>query len=221
MTGSLNENPGCLGWLFGIRRAAEVEQRLPYRLRDDFLSTAEKSFYRVLCLVVGDDAVVFSKVNLADIFFVVRLHENLVYRNKINRKHVDFLLCDPKTLNPIAGIELDDVSHNRADRKERDNFVNSVFETVALPLVHVAARSSYGAAELTELLAPHFNDLLEAVEELPSAEDTDEQSVPTCGKCGVPMVLRTATRGDRAGHQFWGCVNYPKCRQTKALANER
>ncbi len=27
------------------------------------------------------------------------------------------------------------------------------------------------------------------------------------------MVLRTARRGDNAGKQFWGCSEFPKCRQ--------
>jgi ssDNA-binding Zn-finger/Zn-ribbon topoisomerase 1 len=34
-----------------------------------------------------------------------------------------------------------------------------------------------------------------------------------CPKCGGPMVLRTATRGTNAGKQFYGCKNYPKCKE--------
>jgi len=71
------------------------ELDLPYRLRDDFLSAAEFSFYRVLATSVGNQATITTKVNLADIFFVARPNENQAYRNKIDRKHVDFLLCDP------------------------------------------------------------------------------------------------------------------------------
>lgn len=37
-------------------------------------------------------------------------------------------------------------------------------------------------------------------------------AAPACPKCGAKMVLRTATRGDRAGKQFHGCSAYPKCR---------
>jgi restriction system protein len=32
-----------------------------------------------------------------------------------------------------------------------------------------------------------------------------------CPKCGKPMALRTARRGDNQGKQFWGCTGYPKC----------
>lgn len=37
---------------------------------------------------------------------------------------------------------------------------------------------------------------------------------PTCPSCGVKMVLRTASRGSNEGSEFWGCPNYPRCRQT-------
>lgn len=33
-----------------------------------------------------------------------------------------------------------------------------------------------------------------------------------CPKCDVRMVQRTAEKGARRGHKFWGCPNYPKCR---------
>jgi restriction system protein len=33
---------------------------------------------------------------------------------------------------------------------------------------------------------------------------------PTCGNCSTKMALRTPRDG---GKYFWGCVNYPKCRE--------
>ncbi len=35
-----------------------------------------------------------------------------------------------------------------------------------------------------------------------------------CPKCGAPMMRRTAAKGAKAGSEFWGCSNYPACRQT-------
>jgi ssDNA-binding Zn-finger/Zn-ribbon topoisomerase 1 len=32
-----------------------------------------------------------------------------------------------------------------------------------------------------------------------------------CPKCGKPLVLRTAKKGENAGNQFWGCSGFPKC----------
>ncbi len=35
-----------------------------------------------------------------------------------------------------------------------------------------------------------------------------EFTTPSCPSCGIKLVRRTSKRGD-----FWGCQNYPKCRQ--------
>lgn len=114
---------GCLFFflqLFSPTNDSGEHEELPYRLRDDFLSPAELSFYRVLQTAIQSEAAVLVKVNLADIFFVARPNENRSYRNKIDRKHVDFLLCHPVSMQPLCGIELDDNSHSRSDRRERE-----------------------------------------------------------------------------------------------------
>ncbi len=40
---------------------------------------------------------------------------------------------------------------------------------------------------------------------------------PVCPKCKVPMVLRTAKKGANVGSSFWGCAQYPRCRQTAGI----
>lgn len=34
-----------------------------------------------------------------------------------------------------------------------------------------------------------------------------------CPKCGAEMVLRTTSKGANMGQQFWGCSEFPRCRQ--------
>jgi len=193
----------------------EVEE-LPYHIRDDFLSPAETSFFQVLRTMMGDHFLICPKVSLSDIFYVSRPHENAGYRNKIDRKHVDFLLCNPKTLHPVFAIELDDASHRRPDRVKRDEFVDEVFKTADLPLVHVAVQHSYNTQELGSAFKRALQGKLKVT---PPENQVAEKSVasdtqpPVCPKCGETMILRTATRGKNAGQKFYGCPNYPKCRQ--------
>ena len=40
---------------------------------------------------------------------------------------------------------------------------------------------------------------------------------PVCPKCSQHMKRRQATKGARAGQDFWGCVTYPQCRGTRAV----
>lgn len=41
---------------------------------------------------------------------------------------------------------------------------------------------------------------------------------PECPHCKKTMVLRVAQRGPTPGAKFWGCSNYPACRQTQPYA---
>ncbi|MBM4164281.1 MAG: DUF2726 domain-containing protein [Lentisphaerae bacterium] len=218
-------NPGCLFAilkLFGL--GGGKPGALPYRLRDDFLSPAEVAFYRALAAVVGDGARIVFKVNLGDLFFVVNLNKsNYAYRGRISQKHVDFLLCDPRTLKPVAGIELDDASHGRRDRQARDAFVDRVFEAAGLPLLHVPCRREYAPQDIRDALAPILSpetgpqpgaDGRAAPAEAPAAQHAMPEAVaaPLCPKCGVSLVLRKGAQGP-----FYGCPNYPRCRQTAKL----
>ncbi|MHB8127157.1 MAG: topoisomerase DNA-binding C4 zinc finger domain-containing protein [Desulfitobacteriaceae bacterium] len=36
-----------------------------------------------------------------------------------------------------------------------------------------------------------------------------------CPKCSIPMVLRKSTKGQNAGREFYGCTNYPQCKQVQ------
>lgn len=194
--------------------------RLPYRVRDDFLSRAEASFYRVLVNALGDRVVVLTKVNLADVFFVMTPAERMRYRAKINRKHVDFLICQSGTMTPLLGIELDDFSHQRQDRQARDAFVDHVFESAALPLMRVPVKYAYNTKLLQEQV---LADIVERVRSLkgqtteasdPTAEPSPRPGYePRCPRCDLPMVKRQVWRGPHEGRWLYGCRNYPACRE--------
>jgi len=217
----LNAKPGCLGAvlrLFGIDLGAShaTAEPLPYRLRDDFLSPAERSFYAALVSACDDRVTICPKVNLADIFFVSRPNENQGARGRISQKHLDFLLCESVSMRPVLGIELDDSSHSRPDRHARDELVDAVFEAAGLPLAHVPVRSSYSVPELSLFVGGYMGPRGEpsTVSVAPVVPVPASAGVPLCPKCGIPMLLRTSSRGDAKGSQFYGCANYPKCRQT-------
>ena len=36
---------------------------------------------------------------------------------------------------------------------------------------------------------------------------------PNCRRCKKPLVRRTAGRGQNKGNKFWGCQNYPRCKE--------
>jgi hypothetical protein len=212
-----------LDWLSTKDEPATGPTTLPFKLRDDFLSKAEHSFYQVLRTVVGEQMLICPKVNLGDLFFVATgdHRKNRSLANRIDRKHVDFLLCDPKTVRPLVGIELDDKSHEREDRKTRDELVEAVFAAAGLPLVRVQVKSGYAPSDVATLLEPHLctttapTSAQTAPSSVPST--TQDGSVPSCPKCGSKMQRRMAKSGANAGGQFWGCSNFPRCRSVLAI----
>ncbi len=212
-----SSNSGCLSIFFPFLKNKEVVSgKLPYRVRDDFLSPAEFSFYKILEGVVGERLRIQVKVRLADIFFVARPNENRAFLSKISQKHLDFLICDAVTMKPLFGIELDDASHKKTDRKERDAFVNDVFYAAKLPLLRFPVQRAYSRDDIVSKIAPLFKkDNSDAATHTQGMGKTSP-SVPLCPKCNIPMVLRTVKTGQHTGKQFYGCQNYPRCRDVQA-----
>ena len=54
--------------------------------------------------------------------------------SRINGKSVDFLICT-NDMKPLIAIELDDSTHDQPDRKNRDEFVNSIIMSANMPLL--------------------------------------------------------------------------------------
>ncbi len=126
------------------------KEDLPYRLQFSLLTQAESRFYEALKSITQQRAEILCKVRLGDVFFTPNYYKNVAYANRINQKHVDFLICELKTMKPMLGIELDDSSHYRSRRRERDQFVDDVFETTGLPLLHIQSQQSYDLHQLVE-----------------------------------------------------------------------
>lgn len=208
------QKPGCLTAILLLFRRSQAArpEALPYRLRDDFLSSTEFSFYKVLSSMVGPRLVVLTKVRLADIFFVARPNENVSYLNRIAQRHVDFLLCNSTTMKPVIGIELDDSSHDQARQRERDTFLDQVFQAARLPILRQPVQREYNTREIAARLVQLIENGQSPSNAAPQNERR-EGSAPLCPKCGIPMLLRTASQGEHKGQQFYGCQNYPRCRE--------
>lgn len=75
---------------------------------------------------------------------------------------------------------------------------------------------------------PALLELLSTVQRTSTDRDDilSEQSFvsdhpPSCPKCGSTMVERVARRGKNAGNRFYGCANFPKCKETQDMIVNR
>jgi hypothetical protein len=193
-------------------RKPAIKEELPYRLRENFLSSPEMALLRRLQEMVGERYMICPKVALTDIFTIVRPNENVHFYNKIFRKHVDFLLCDPQTMKPAFGVELVKPIA-KTETRSSDQFIEDLFLGEGVPLVHVPINDHY---EMTDLVHLFQLAVMKTKEKRPRDKVTGD-SVPMCPVCGKMMVLRIHRGGPNAGKKYYGCMDSPRCKGVVAI----
>lgn len=181
--------------------------RLPYRLREPFLTSTELALFRVLTEMMGSRYVICPKVSLNDVFYILRPNENVHFFNKFFRKHVDFLLCDSKTFAPSFGVEIvKPIAKEMA--READKFMDELFTDAGVPLVHISSSEKYDASDIIAL----FQLAVAKIGGTSSLRiDLPSDTVPNCPVCGKMMVLRIHRNGENSGKKYYGCMDSPRC----------
>ncbi len=176
---------------------------------------------------------VLGKVWLGDIVKPAKGLSNskrVTAQNKINQKHLDFVVCTSADLSVVGVVELDDKSHEKADRAGRDEFVDQALAGAKIPIIHFPVKKGYELQEVRAKLVEAFKIMTETVSadiseeggsEPQASQEAEEQrtenTAPVCPKCAANMVKRQAKNGPHEGKFFWACSTYPKCRQVVAL----
>ena len=138
------------GWL--LRRL--LQPRVYLSRVASLLTPAEQKFFEELDTVVDGQLTILTKVRIADLIQVTSpssAARQQIFRS-ISAKHVDFVLAEHGTLRPVAALELDDSSHQRRDRRRRDEFIDEVFRLAEVPLLRFRAAASYDPDELARAI---------------------------------------------------------------------
>lgn len=152
-----NENTGCFFWFLpepAVKKkpkkeeipeaAPEGEQKKEKRssysdcYQSKFLFTRNEYFAHRKLKEIADKKglVICPKVRMLDIVEPrkgEKDYKTLFY--KIQAKHLDFVICD-KGMKVLGVLELDDSSHDRQDRKERDSFIDEVLTSCGYKVIH-------------------------------------------------------------------------------------
>lgn len=134
----------------------------PFLIAHSLLTKAEMNFYKVLLTIIDKEKyIICPKVRMLDVLWMktYQADNKKAFFNKVVRKHFDFVVCEAESLKPVYAIELDDKSHEQEERKERDDFVDSMFTSLNFKVVHVPAKYAYDPEELKIKLG-----LLETIE---------------------------------------------------------
>ena len=123
---------------------------------------------------IDSDLYIFAKVRLSDLLWLPQgTRDRQAYLNRIQSKHVDFVLCDGATTEPRLLIELDDSSHQSARRRSRDAFVDEAVRRAGLPILRVPAKRSYAPEQLRQIIS----SLLTRDADVTGAVNTDGRRV--------------------------------------------
>jgi hypothetical protein len=135
-----------------------------YTRRESLFTAAELRFLETLRRALPTGLEIFGKVRVADVLKPVERLDPRAWRSafvRITGKHLDFVLCERETGRLICAIELNDRSHARPDRQERDRFIVQACAEAGFPLLMIAAARSYDVSELRR-------QILEAAGERPA-----------------------------------------------------
>lgn len=102
-----------------------------YERKSTMLTKPEYNFLLLLRGISPDKYEVVPQVALAN---VIDKKTNTSYRNELFRV-CDYCFVDRETFEPLLLVELNDRSHLRADRQERDAKVAAICADAKLPLV--------------------------------------------------------------------------------------
>jgi len=128
---------------------AVEEEKLPYARRPYiFFFFFETTELDTLIKEYGERFHVFPQIRIET--FIKSLEWS--GRTKINKKSVDFLLCDRRTASPVLAVELDGASHAGAARRNRDLWVDKMFQSAGMAIVHINASDLKYPARIREMI---------------------------------------------------------------------
>ena len=138
-----DQNPGCLigllNLLFGSgkkKAPANIDYSKSYQKKMLFTKNEWYAHKKLQELAGEKGFVICPKVRLLDIIEPRSGEKNYMsLMGKIQSKHVDFVICN-SSMKVLGVVELDDNSHDRQDRKERDQFVDEILQSVGYKVVH-------------------------------------------------------------------------------------
>lgn len=133
-------------WVVSIKLSSVSEKRkvfknntYSYTAKSLLMSRTEADFFNRLNAVAQERYYVFPQVHLSALLdHRVKGQDWRIAFRHINGKSVDYVLCDKASLRPVYAIELDDITHEKRDRIERDAEVERIFKDAKLPLVRFA-----------------------------------------------------------------------------------
>ena len=135
----------------------EINYNKIYKPKRYVITLTELNFYNILLEIAKElDLILFSQVSLYNI--IETKFNNQSAFNKIKSKTIDFVLVGKNNCRIKLCIELDDYTHNRYDRIERDKFINKLFTDLEIDLIRFKASNYYNKEALKKRIQESIHE---------------------------------------------------------------
>ncbi|WP_438402339.1 NERD domain-containing protein [Aeromonas veronii] len=195
------ETKNIKGWIFGNPAHKSWTQQL-YRRRHTFQNPLRQNYLHLMTLKsllgLADHQLHSIIYFIGDCTFKTPMPDNVMNRGLIRyiKSKTTQVLTPAEVTRVIDTIQRGRLAANWQTHKQHVAQLKARHSEVPRPRLSVATM-------------PVVNQVVNAA---PTITESLTQANPLCPRCGNPMVLRTAKRGDNRGNRFWGCSGYPKCR---------
>ena len=123
-----------------------------YKIKEEFITENELKLYKVLKKVAYELKLdIFTQVALNRILEINNRRKQQQLRNRIDRKSIDFVLYDEKTKKIVCCIELDDSTHEREERIERDLSLDKIFKDT-IKLIRIKVQNYYDYNKILNMI---------------------------------------------------------------------
>ncbi|WP_323912167.1 nuclease-related domain-containing protein [Aeromonas caviae] len=192
------ETKNMKGWIFGNPAHKSWTQQI-YRRRHHFQNPLHQNHLHVMTLKallgLADQQLHSVIYFIGDCTFKTPMPDNVMNRGLIR-------YIKEKTTQVLTPADIIQVVKTIQQTRLTPNWQTHRQHVAQLKARHLAPSRKSPSATLLADNTTASSHILPA---------PTEQS-PACPRCGNLMVLRTASRGEHKGTQFWGCSGYPKCR---------
>lgn len=124
-----------------------------YSAKKYIMTSAEAECFERLERICGGKYYIFPQIQLSSLLnHKIKGQNWRAALSRIQRKTVDFVLAEKTTMQTAYAIELDDRTHDRTDRVNRDSFVNQALNGSGIPLVRLRNINRMTDSDIIEVI---------------------------------------------------------------------
>lgn len=121
--------------MVGSNETEEIVPSLRFELREEFLQRPEAQLLDHLIQAMDGRAIVCPKVKATDVVRLPNAGEQLDEAVRIDRKRIDYLVCDQVSRRPVCAIQLDRSEKGR--ESVVDDYLERALVSAGLTVLHI------------------------------------------------------------------------------------